>query len=69
MLSGWHTLQGYHVYIEQNRVLRGIRKDRNGSDVTAYPFRRVGPSDWTNCAGLTAAAFIAGVRRGSITLK
>lgn len=67
--DGWHTLQGLTVYIENNCVIRGIKKDRNGSEVSAYPYRKVGLHEWSNCSGISADAFISGVKRDKIIIQ
>ena len=38
--DGWHTICGYSVYVENDRIVRGIKLDRNKSPVPAYPYRR-----------------------------
>lgn len=67
--DGWHKLQGYDVYIENNQILRGLKTDRNGGEVTAYPYRLSRYGGWDNCAGISVDAFIAGVRRDTIILS
>lgn len=69
MRDGWHTLQGYVVYIENNKVLRGIKRDHNNQEIPAFPFRQIDAHTWSNCSGISAPAFIAGARRGTIALK
>lgn len=66
--DGWHTLQGYQVYIQNNQILRGLKSDQNGSELTAYPYRISKYGGWDNCTGISADGFIAGVRRGTIIL-
>lgn len=39
MKDGWHVLKGYEVYVENNMVMHGIKKDHNGEWVPAYPYR------------------------------
>ena len=69
MTDGWHSLGGYMVYVEKDRVLRGVIGEYLGTK-TAYPHRRDKRRKnlWDCCAGLTCNAFKAGVRRGTIKL-
>lgn len=69
MTDGWHTLGGYMVYVEKDRVLRGVIGEYLGTK-TAYPYRRDKRHKnlWDFCAGLTCNAFKAGVRRGTIKM-
>lgn len=66
--DGWHKIAGFNIFVENGRVMRGIRHDINGSEVTAYPYRASKNGGWDNDAGLTVEAFKAGVRRGTVTL-
>lgn len=69
MTDGWHTLGGYMVYVEKNRVLRGVIGEYLGAK-TAYPYRRDRHHKnlWDNVSGLTCNAFKSGVKRGTIKL-
>lgn len=67
--DGWHTIQGYRVYVENGFILRGMKLDYNGSLVPAWPYRACRTGGWDNCTGLSVSAFSAGARRGSITLR
>lgn len=64
--DGWHTIQGYKVYVEDGKVLRGILGEGN-SQRTAYPFRR-SKNGWDNDSGLTVNAFRSGVKRGTVNM-
>lgn len=66
--DGWHKIAGFNIFIENNRVLKGVRRDIDGGEITAYPHRVNKNGDWNNDAGLTVEAFKAGVRRGTVTL-
>ena len=68
MKNGFHKLAGYVVYVEDGRVLRGIRRDRNGYDVTSYPYRSCKEGGWDLDAGVTVDAFRAAVRRGTMAM-
>lgn len=38
--DGWHTIgENTDVYVEDGRVVRGLRYDSNSSPVTAYPYK------------------------------
>lgn len=39
MKDGWHTVKGYEVYVEDGKILRGVKNDTNGSRVPAYPYK------------------------------
>ena len=66
MKDGWHLIYGYRIYVENNRVMRGIL-GTGYRQCSAYPYRRSG-SGWNQCCGVTVSAFRAGVARGTIRL-
>lgn len=37
--DGWHTVKGYEVYVEDGKIIRGVKEDFNGQRVTAYPYK------------------------------
>ena len=39
--DGWHKIKGYEVYVENGRVVRGVKEDINGGEVPAYPYKLV----------------------------
>lgn len=61
--DGWNVICGYDVYIEDGCVLRGTKKDHNGSYVTAYPYVKV-RDGWDNAVGIAAGKFQGFVKRG-----
>lgn len=65
MRDGWHKICGYDVYVENDKVLRGTK--RNGQ-LPAYVYRRVNEREWSNDCGITVNAFKSGVRRGMIKM-
>lgn len=69
MTDGWHSIGGYRVYVENNRVIRGVVGEYLGTK-TAYPYRRDRRHKnlWDNVSGLTCNAFKSGVKRGTIKL-
>lgn len=66
--DGWHKICGWDVYIEDEKILRGIREDRNGSPVTAFPYRRTKDGSWTSQSGIGYWAFISGMRRQTVRM-
>ena len=76
--NGWHTICGYDVYVEGDRVMRGVTSGAN--QTTTYPYRihyewqddiggkkRVARG-WDECVGITVDAFRAGIRRGTVSM-
>lgn len=74
--DGWHVVSGWRVYVWMDGIVRGVKKDINGGDVTAYPYRtgwelvrtpggveRV-ERGWTRCEGITPEAFRSLCKRG-----
>lgn len=56
--DGWHTICGYSVYVENDRIVRGIKLDRNKSPVPAYPYRRDKKNGgWNKCSGVKVDTF------------
>lgn len=39
--DGWHIIKGYEVYVENGRVIRGVKEDINGGEIPAYPYKLV----------------------------
>lgn len=66
--DGWHTLYGWEVYVEEGRIMRGVKSDRNGSSVCAYPYRKSTNNSWTIEDGISYWAFVSGVRRGTVCM-
>ena len=67
--DGWHDIAGYRVYVEDGKVMRGIKRDYNGGIVSASVYRGSWRGGWDNENGYNSvAAFRAGVKRGTITL-
>ena len=66
MKNGWHTISGYEVYIENDRVVRGLNEDEMR---TIYPYRVSRKYGCVNDAGLTVNAFRAGVKRGTVEMR
>ena len=66
--DGWHKGNGWDIYVEDGKVLRGVDTDQNGSQITVYPYRYDGDG-WTICDGISLAALRAGLNRGSIEIK
>lgn len=65
--DGWHIVYGRDVYVENGKVMKGLKKDHNNSLVTAYPYiRRNG--GWDNITGVKLEVFRSGVKRGTCRL-
>lgn len=69
MQDGWHTLKGYKVYVENDRVLRGVLGEAD-NQVTAFPYRqdKKHKNLWDKAVGITCSAFVSGVRRGTVRM-
>lgn len=63
--NGWHKLFGYDVYIEDEKIIHGVREDRNGSYVTSFPYRKYG-NGWSSDVGISYWSFVSGARRGTV---
>lgn len=58
--DGWHsikvknealkTVTEYEVLTENGYVIRGIKYDKNGGQLTAYPYRESRGVGWYNCS-------------------
>lgn len=57
MKDGWHTICGYEVWVENNRVTRGTKYDNSHSLVAAYPYRKCKTGGWDNCSGISVSTF------------
>ena len=67
MKDGWHTIAGYKVYVEDGKIKRGITDD---GEKPIYVYRWNKKLEcWTAEGDITQAAFQAGVRRETITMK
>ena len=71
IMDGWHTICGCEVYVEDGKIIRGMKEDRNHSKVPAWVYRynsreRVWVREY---GGITVAAFRAGYARETIDLK
>lgn len=68
MKDGWHTILGYDVYVENNKVLRGTLGE--GSTYrTAYPYKwNKTHRCWIKNTGVSVNSFRNGVKRESIVM-
>ena len=68
MKDGWHTILGYDVYVENNKVMRGTLGE--GSTYrTAYPYKWDKTHRcWIKSAGICVNSFRNGVKRESIVM-
>lgn len=70
MKNGWHRLQGYDVAVEDGKVVRATMQDSNGGRIPAAAYRWSNRNNcWVNAMPISAAAFSAGLRRGTISVK
>ena len=75
MKDGWHTIAGYEVYVEDGYILRGIKHDQNGGQLSSHVYRQDRTISgracdlWTSEEKITPDAFRSGVRRGTICLS
>lgn len=61
--DGWHTLNGYDVYVEGNRVKRAISKD---GQKTLYPYIACKSGGWDNVSGVFTLDELRGrINRGT----
>lgn len=69
--DGWHVVYGENVYVENEKVIRGIKKDGNNSEVTCYPYEYNKDQDcWVNVSGkVTLSAYRAGRKKGTKCMK
>ena len=67
MKNGWHVINGWKVYVEDGRILRGIIGEGN-NQTAAIPYRASRSGGWDSCGGLTVEAFRAGTKRRTIIL-
>lgn len=65
--DGWHTINGYEVWVSDGIVHRGTISDRNGNPTSAYPYRAV-KDGWSREYKVSVDAFRAGAKRGTIKL-
>ena len=57
--DGWYTVKGQGVLVENGYVLRGTKRDCNGSEVTAYIYKSDGRGGYDK-TDVTILDFIAG---------
>ena len=68
-INGWRIVSGYEVYVENGKILRGVKQDSNGGRVPAYPYRQARGGGWDIISGISLAAFRAAARRGTMEMK
>nr|DAH10228.1 MAG TPA: hypothetical protein [Caudoviricetes sp.] len=69
--DGWHEVYGENVYVENGKVIRGVKKDENGSKITSYPYEYSKDHDcWVNISGkVTLSAYRSGHKKGTKCMK
>lgn len=65
MKDGFHKIAGYDVYVENDKVLRGVSSDWTK---TTYVYRACKKGGWDCVRSISVDAFRAGVRRGTIKM-
>ena len=63
--DGWHNCKGEDIYTENGYIVRGIRKDYNGSDISSYPYRKTKDGSLTS----TITGTLDGLRKGYIYME
>ena len=70
MKNGWHIVSGYHVYVEDGFIIRGIVDKGTSHERPAYVYRWTPRWKlWNRSIIITVNAFRSGVRRGTIMMK
>ncbi len=64
--EGWHDIAGYHVYVEGNKVVRGLSDDRQ---LAVYPYRDNPHGGYDLDQNMSPDAFRAAVKRGTVTMQ
>lgn len=69
--DGWHVVHNEDVYVENGKVIRGVKKGENNSEVTSYPYEYNKDHDcWVNISGkVTLSAYRAGRKKGTKCMK
>lgn len=67
MKDGWHVVCGYEVYVEDGKIVRGM-KNHGSSKVAAYVYRRCKTGGWNISYQVTPSAFRSGYKRGTVDL-
>ena len=50
--DGWHTVYGKSVFVENGKIIYGVTKDGNNSEITCYPYEYNKELDcWVNVSG------------------
>jgi hypothetical protein len=69
--DGWHVVYGEDVYVENGKVVRGVKKGENNSEVTSYPYEYNKDQDcWVNVSGkITLSSYRSGRKKGTKCMK
>lgn len=69
--DGWHTVYGKSVFVENGKIIYGVTKDGNNSEVTCYPYEyNKDYNCWVNISGkVTLSAYRVGYNRGTKCMK
>lgn len=68
MKDGWHVVCGYEVYVEDGKIVRGIKKKPCSGYCAAYVYRRCKTGGWNISYQVTPSAFRSGYKRGTVDL-
>lgn len=60
--DGWHSIDGLDIFVEDGKVLRGIRNDR-----TVYPYIPSSEGGIDNASGIPLKEYLQRVRKGTVT--
>lgn len=68
MKDGWNEFEGYDIYVEDGKVLRGTKKEGLG-EVTVYPYKTCKSGGWDNASGVSLKTFKRGFKDGKYILS
>lgn len=60
--DGWNSIDGLDIFVEDNKVLRGIHNDR-----TVYPYIPSPQGGIDNASGMPLKEYLQRVRKGTVT--
>lgn len=60
--DGWNSIDGLDIFVEDGKVLRGIRNDR-----TVYPYIPSSEGGIDNASGIPLKEYLQRVRKGTVT--
>lgn len=66
--DGWHMIANCEVYVENGKVVRGIKHDHYAGKVTGYPYRGSRDGGWDLDQSCSPDTFRAAVKRGTMMI-